>query len=112
MTAFPHFDHFAVKLLFDAKEKITNDLAQVITDRIAQELKLTVLDTYSYQFQKQGLTRVLVLSQSHLICHTWPEFGAIHIDLVTCSKDIDFPRLTKLLEEFKPQELQVNRLEY
>jgi len=36
-------------------------------------------------FSPKGITLVYILSESHLVIHTWPELGTAHIDLVTCS---------------------------
>lgn len=111
MQNFPHFDHFAVKLLF-AKEELDNTLTDKILEKLVKELKLTVLDEFEYKFIPYGLTKVSVLSQSHLIVHTWPEFGAVHLDLMTCAKDLNFAHLGRILEEFKPQEMQIEELRY
>ena len=43
-----------------------------------------VLDEASYTFPNGAVTAVLVLSQSHLSVHTWPEHGSANFDLLTC----------------------------
>lgn len=49
------------------------------------EHKLKVLDTKVTSFPKQGMTITYILSNSNLVAHTWPEYNAIHIDLITCT---------------------------
>jgi S-adenosylmethionine decarboxylase len=36
-----------------------------------------------YVFPNGGVTGVLVLAQSHLSIHTWPEFGLANVDLLS-----------------------------
>jgi S-adenosylmethionine decarboxylase len=43
-----------------------------------------VLDESLVVFPNAAVTLVLVLAESHLSIHTWPEEGLISIDLFTC----------------------------
>lgn len=71
-----------VKLdLFDDSLSFIEEIAQ---DLIA-DLDLTVIKKISHTFHPKGLTLAFILSESHLLFHTWPELGLIHVDLVTCS---------------------------
>jgi len=45
---------------------------------------LQVLNTYTHQFDPQGVTCTVTLGESHLSCHTWPEKGCVAIDIFTC----------------------------
>ena len=44
----------------------------------------TVLTRHSHAFEPQGVTAVVVLSESHVSIHTWPEWGGATIDAYTC----------------------------
>ena len=46
--------------------------------------KMSILNIYSHCFIPQGCTVVIALAESHVSCHTWPEEGAIAIDVYTC----------------------------
>lgn len=46
--------------------------------------KTTVLNSYVHQFCPQGVSCVVVISESHLSIHTWPEFQHAQIDVFTC----------------------------
>jgi len=52
---------------------------------IVNDLDLNVVKKFSHTFSPRGITLIYILSESHLIIHTWPELGVIHIDLATCS---------------------------
>jgi S-adenosylmethionine decarboxylase len=45
---------------------------------------MTILNIFQHCFVPQGVTIVIALSESHVSCHTWPEEGAIAIDVYTC----------------------------
>lgn len=44
----------------------------------------TLLGMVSHKFEPQGVTAVVLLSESHLSIHTWPEHGYAAIDAFTC----------------------------
>ena len=48
----------------------------------------TVVGERFYAFPNGAVTGVLLLAQSHLTIHTWPELRLANIDLLTCG-DID-----------------------
>jgi len=49
----------------------------------------TVVGESFIQFSPQGVTGVLVLSESHLSIHTYPEEGFAAIDCYTCGYTVD-----------------------
>ena len=48
----------------------------------------TVVGAEFYAFPNGAVTGVLLLAQSHLSVHTWPELGLANVDLLSCG-DID-----------------------
>ena len=52
-----------------------------------------VLDTSHVVFPNGAITLVLILAESHLSIHTWPEENLIAIDLFSCGA-IDSTRVT------------------
>ncbi len=49
------------------------------------DVGLTVLNTSHFQFQPEGLTFVILLAESHLSIHTWPELKTVVFDIYTCN---------------------------
>ena len=41
------------------------------------------------KFPPHGVSGVVVISESHISTHTWPEFGYVALDIYTCGKDVD-----------------------
>lgn len=50
----------------------------------AREAGATVLQLISHHFQPQGVTGLVLLAESHLSIHTWPESGYAAVDVFTC----------------------------
>lgn len=42
-----------------------------------------------HKFSPQGVSGVVVISESHLAIHTWPELGYASIDVYTCGNTVD-----------------------
>src|SRR5664280_1453955 len=43
-----------------------------------------VLGIHVHRLAPQGISGVVVISESHLTIHTWPELGEAAVDLFTC----------------------------
>jgi len=55
----------------------------------AQYAKATVVDTIFHKFNPYGISGVIVIAESHLAAHTWPEYGYAAVDLFTCGDTVD-----------------------
>lgn len=42
-----------------------------------------------HEFNLQGITGALILSESHISIHTWPEYQYAAIDIFTCGETVD-----------------------
>ncbi len=62
----------------------------------------------SHQFEPAGYTAAALLTESHITLHTWPEFGAVQIDIFTCGSHdrarTAFAELKKLFQPAKTVE--------
>ncbi len=54
----------------------------------AEKANATILNVAFHHFAPQGVSGVVVISESHLSIHTWPEYGYAALDFYTCG-DID-----------------------
>ena len=55
----------------------------------ARDAGLTVVGERFHQFEPQGVTGAVILAESHLAIHTWPEMGAVTIDVYVCNFTTD-----------------------
>jgi S-adenosylmethionine decarboxylase len=50
---------------------------------------LTVVGDYFHQFPGGGVTGTVVLAESHLAVHTWPESNYVTLDVFVCNMSCD-----------------------
>jgi S-adenosylmethionine decarboxylase proenzyme len=56
--------------------------------QVAAELgKFTVISIEMHKFSPQGVTGVVLLAESHMSIHTWPEYCYAALDIFACSGD-------------------------
>jgi len=63
-----------------------------------------------------GVTGVVLLAESHLAVHTWPELGAVTLDVYVCNLGTDNSRraeslLATLIEAFAPGSIERHALQ-
>jgi len=50
----------------------------------AREAKATIVDISFHEFSPFGISGMVVIAESHLSIHTWPEYGYAAVDIFTC----------------------------
>ena len=79
----------------------------------AKRAKATVVKSIFHTFNPYGVSGVVVIQESHLSIHTWPEYSYAAIDLFTCGKEVNpwiaFEYLKKKLKAEKCETMEVDR---
>jgi S-adenosylmethionine decarboxylase len=57
--------------------------------RAARKANATVVTKAFHRFQPHGVSGVVVIQESHLSIHTWPETGYAAMDFYTCGEHTD-----------------------
>ena len=65
-------------------------LMEKIFVNAAKAAGATVISSDFHRFDPQGVSGVVVISESHFAVHAWPEYGYAAVDLFTCGESIDF----------------------
>jgi len=68
-----------------------------IMTRIAEKCGFHVVGRTFHQFEPQGTTGVLVLSESHFSAHTYPELNTIYLDVFCCNPNFDPELCSKVI---------------
>ena len=55
----------------------------------ANAAKATIMESAFHRFQPQGVSGTVILAESHLSIHTWPEKGYAAMDFYTCGDHTD-----------------------
>ena len=85
--------------LKDCDKEVLNDLAFLKGALLAaaSECGATVLGESFHQFEPQGVSGVVVIAESHLFIHTWPDYGYAAADIFTCGNSVQPGRAAGLL---------------
>lgn len=65
----------------------------------AKDSGATVINWNFHKFSPHGISGVVVISESHLTIHTWPEYGYCAVDIFTCGDRIDNRLCLSMLEK-------------
>lgn len=71
----------------------------------------TVLDSSHVIFPNGAVTLVLILAESHLAIHTWPEENLIAVDLFSCGSIAADRVAGELIKSLRLADPQVRRME-
>ncbi len=77
----------------------------------AEACGATVLGVQAKQFSPQGATVLVLLSESHLSIHTYPERGFAALDCYTCGETVD-PQIAidYMISVLKPAQVHAKKL--
>ena len=56
----------------------------------AKKSHATVIESCFHAFEPQGVSGVVIISESHFAVHAWPEHDYAAVDIFTCGDTIDF----------------------
>jgi S-adenosylmethionine decarboxylase proenzyme len=76
---------------YNCDSKILTDIGCVedIMVNAAKKAKARIVDVVFHTFNPHGISGVVVIQESHLAIHTWPEFAFASVDIFTCGKSIN-----------------------
>ena len=82
--------HIIVEFYECSAEKI-NDVHHIEKSmiRAAELAGATIINSTFHHFSPFGVSGVIVIEESHLAIHTWPEYRFASLDLFTCGDSID-----------------------
>ncbi len=106
--------HVLLELKDCNREVLNNlELLQDVLRSAAQEAGATVLEQYFHHFSPQGVSGAIIIAESHLALHTWPEYGYAAVDIFTCGDsvkpEIAVDLLIKIFESKDPTILELKR---
>lgn len=92
--------------------EIEEDMRKIeeILNKAAKETNSTPLKVISHKFEPRGFSAVILLAESHIALHYWPEYKYLAVDIFTCGKDADPQKgLKYLMGVFQPKRVQIKR---
>ena len=85
--------------LKDCNREALNDLEFLkgMLTAAASEAGATVLGESFHQFNPHGVSGAVIIAESHLFIHTWPEYGYAAADIFTCGDSVQPEKAAEML---------------
>lgn len=77
-------EHYLIEFWECKKLDYDKDELQNFLEQAAIECGCTIVQSVFHQFNPHGISGVVVIAESHLSIHTWPEYKAAVLDIFTC----------------------------
>lgn len=76
---------------YDCDADIINDVSQVedILLTATRAAKASIISHNFHKFSPHGVSGTVVIAESHVAIHTWPEYNYAAVDIFTCGETID-----------------------
>ena len=79
---------------------------------VARVSGATIVTDVFHRFNPQGVSGVVVIAESHIAIHTWPEFGCASVDVFSCSRLMDLSKVRDgLMRAFAAERMTVKSFE-
>ncbi len=79
----------------------------------ARAARATIVSRTFHHFSPHGVSGAVIIAESHLAIHTWPEHGYAAVDLFTCGERVDaeaaFGYLRDALEAEQVSTMEIRR---
>lgn len=77
--------------LYNCDPEVLNDKDRIeeIMTKAAEKAGATIVQKVFHLFNPHGVSGVVVIAESHLAIHTWPEYGYAAVDVFTCGSKVD-----------------------
>jgi len=76
---------------FDCSSEVLNDviLIEKAMIKASEAAGATIINSTFHHFSPFGVSGVVVIEESHLAVHTWPEYQYAALDIFTCGETVD-----------------------
>lgn len=90
-------------------DKLNNlKLIEEIMVNAANKADAEIREVAFHRFEPQGVSGVVVISESHFTIHTWPELGYAALDIFTCGEHVDpWVALEAITQELNAEDAHV-----
>lgn len=96
--------------LYGIRSDFINNLdeLELIMRKGIEEANATICGILVKKFVPQGISIVVLLSESHVSIHTYPENGSVFFDIFTCGTNCRPEEFVKyIIKEMKPQKRNI-----
>jgi len=86
------------------------DTIRAVLIRAVRSSGSTLIRSYFHRLHPGGITGFLLLKESHISIHTWPEYGYAALDFFTCGQADSHKALAEVEKAFQPEAVKVTEI--
>jgi S-adenosylmethionine decarboxylase proenzyme len=92
--------HMLVEL-YECDRELLNDpvFIEKAMKKAAVESGATIVSCHTNLFNPYGVSGVVIIAESHITIHTWPEHGYAAVDAFTCGDSVSPLKVKEVLEK-------------
>ncbi len=82
--------HILVEM-YECNPSFLNDVEYIEKSMVegTRKANATIIQSTFHKFSPHGVSGVIVIAESHVAIHTWPEYKYAAVDIFTCGETID-----------------------
>jgi S-adenosylmethionine decarboxylase len=86
---------------YHCNSTIINDVTEIETILLeaTKRAKASIISHNFHKFSPHGVSGTIVIAESHIAIHTWPEYNYAAVDIFTCGETIDPWIIQEFLKE-------------
>ncbi|SKA79942.1 adenosylmethionine decarboxylase proenzyme [Clostridium sp. USBA 49] len=106
--------HILIEYYNCDKEVLKNhELIEEYMNEAARRANATIVTSCFHKFNPWGVSGAVIIQESHLTIHTWPEYGYASVDVYTCGESVNpwiaFEYLEDVLKASRSESTEVAR---
>jgi spermidine synthase len=106
----PYYDHVIADLITERQIEDPKEVEEILWEA-SRRANNTPLKAMVHKFHPHGITGVILLAESHIAIHSWPEYHFVGVDIFTCGKKTESKKaLEYLAEVYKAKEVKVHEI--
>jgi S-adenosylmethionine decarboxylase len=100
---------------YNCDKEILNShaLIEKYMNEAAKKANATIVQSCFHMFNPWGVSGAVIIQESHLTIHTWPEYGYASVDLFTCGDSVNpwkaFDYLRDMLKAERDETTEIAR---
>lgn len=98
---------------YDCDESHLNDSNYIGLHMVeaAKHANATVVQQFFHEFSPYGVSGTVIIAESHINIHTWPEYGYAAVDIFSCGDSLNpFEAIEYLRSKLKAKKVETNTI--
>lgn len=104
----------AIAEFYECNEELLNSVEKIdeLLTNSAIKCGATIVEKCFHHFNPYGVSGVIIIAESHISIHTWPEYGYAAVDIFTCGTKCDTKKAYEyLVKAFMSKKSSYNELQ-